>query len=252
MKVFNKLYAESYDLLYNDKNYSKEVDYIIGLIKEINPQANTMLDFGCGTGKHAHIFAQNGFEVLGVDLSDEMINVACCNNISNNKLNFSLGDIRSFRTTKKFDVVVALFHVFSYLPTNIDVLNALETMKNHLNNNGLIIVDFWYGPAVLSIKPESKIKKLSNNTISITRISTPNIQTINNIVNVHFDMIVKNKQSNELFETQEDHPMRYFFIPELKQFFERTELCLLNCFEFLTKTTPTENSWNAIAILKKV
>jgi ubiquinone/menaquinone biosynthesis C-methylase UbiE len=71
MSVFN-LYAAYYDLLYPDKDYSAETEYVADLITEAAP-AQTVLDLGCGTGAHAFHFARRGFTVHGVDLSAEMI-----------------------------------------------------------------------------------------------------------------------------------------------------------------------------------
>ena len=53
MKQFGDLYSKYYDLLYEDKNYFDEVEYIDFLIKKNCQSAKTLLDMGCGTGKHA-------------------------------------------------------------------------------------------------------------------------------------------------------------------------------------------------------
>ena len=53
MKQFGNIYSQYYDLLYSDKDYAGEVDYIIKLIKENSNEAKTLLDMGSGTGKQA-------------------------------------------------------------------------------------------------------------------------------------------------------------------------------------------------------
>ena len=66
--VFAK-YSEYYDLIYTDKDYQKEVDYIDQLIQKYHPKAKTILDLGCGTGVHANLLAAKGYRVMGIDLS---------------------------------------------------------------------------------------------------------------------------------------------------------------------------------------
>ncbi|MBL4653181.1 MAG: class I SAM-dependent methyltransferase, partial [Flavobacteriales bacterium] len=75
MKVFDN-YSAYYDLLYRDKPYEEEVAYVDGLIKDFAINASTILNLGCGTGKHDTFFAQKGYDVDGVDLSSSMINLA--------------------------------------------------------------------------------------------------------------------------------------------------------------------------------
>ena len=73
MKQFGNLYSQYYDLLYRDKNYIAEVNYIIKLIKENMDQSKTLLDMGCGTGKHAELLSDNGYIVHGIDISEDML-----------------------------------------------------------------------------------------------------------------------------------------------------------------------------------
>ena len=76
MKQFGDLYSKYYDLLYEDKNYSGEVEYIDFLIKKNCQNAKTLLDMGCGTGKHAELLCEKGYKVHGIDLSQDMLKIA--------------------------------------------------------------------------------------------------------------------------------------------------------------------------------
>jgi len=75
MSVFNK-YSKYYNLLYKDKNYISETDYIVELIRKNTLNSKTILEFRCGTGSHALCFAEKGFSVNGVDLSEGMVKSA--------------------------------------------------------------------------------------------------------------------------------------------------------------------------------
>ena len=70
--VFDE-YARYYDLLYQDKDYQAEADYVAGLIRRFHPEARSILELGSGTGIHASLLAKKGFTVHGVERSPEML-----------------------------------------------------------------------------------------------------------------------------------------------------------------------------------
>ena len=77
-------YANYYNLLYKDKDYKAEADYIHSLIQQSAPQSKSLIDLGCGTGNHAFEFEKLGYEVTGVDLSTQMVAIANINKEKNN------------------------------------------------------------------------------------------------------------------------------------------------------------------------
>src|SRR5574344_624121 len=109
-------YSKYYDLLYQDKDYSAESNYIDGLIKKYNLNAKTLFELGCGTGKHAKLLAQKGYKTFGIDLSESMLKQAKTLGVD-----CEFGDVRNFRCDKKFDAVLSLFHVVSYQTSDEDV-----------------------------------------------------------------------------------------------------------------------------------
>ena len=75
MSNFEK-YSAFYDLLYRDKDYAAEADYVAKRIRSILPQARSLLEFGSGTGRHGRLLAAMGFDVHGIEQSREMVSVA--------------------------------------------------------------------------------------------------------------------------------------------------------------------------------
>lgn len=240
-------YAKYYNLLYQDKNYDQEVDFIVHLIKKHHPHAKTILDLGCGTGKHASILKERGYDLVGVDLSKEMISIAKNNYPS---IEFICTDFKDLQMNKKFDVVISLFHVLSYQTKNEDIDKFFQCIRAHLNYDGVAIFDYWYGPAVLTIRPEARIKRLNSQEIQVTRFAETKINYEANIATVEYDLFVK--QNEVFFETKESHPMRYFFTPEIKYYLSRNELIHEGSFvwECLNKI-PDQNSWSVYSIIKK-
>ena len=133
-------YAKYYDLLYGDKDYDGEADFVHQLIQRYSPGARTMLDLGCGTGRHAFSLAEKGYVVTGVDQSEKMLSMATeaaalLHSPVSKQLSFQHGDIRKLKTGRTYDAIVSLFHVISYQPTNDDLEQAIQDVMHIVQSN---------------------------------------------------------------------------------------------------------------------
>lgn len=241
-KVFDK-YSEYYNLLYEDKDYDAEAAYVAGLLKD----AKSVLELGCGTGKHAKRLVDNGFSIYGVDLSDTMLEQAKILGI-----NCEIGDARTYRCNKMFDAVISLFHVMSYQNTDKDVLDEFNTAAYHLKARGKFIFDIWYKDAVLSQVPERRVKKLENEKIKITRYCNPNHIKDKNIVEVNYNIEILNKDTGVIDKLEENHSMRYFSEEEMINFAEKAGFRIIKVEEWLTKNKPGENTWGVCFVAEKI
>lgn len=215
-------YARYYDLLYHDKDYITEADYVASHIRKHAPNAKRILEMGCGTGAHAVHLVRTGFAVHGVDLSDPMLIRAEARKASlpakeAQNLTFTSGDVRSVRIGKGFDVVIALFHVISYQTGNADLEAAFASAAAHLNSGGLFLFDFWYGPAVLTQKTEVRVKRLDDEHVRVTRIAEPVMHVNENMVDVNYTVFIEVKETGKVERLQETHHMRYLFLPEIEK-----------------------------------
>lgn len=249
MSVFND-YSNYYDLLYEDKDYAAEVEYIHTLIQQEFPGAKTILNLGCGTGRHDALLAQKGYDIMAIDLSETMISIAKKNYSETNAISFAVDDIRTFKSDRKFDVVLSLFHVMSYQVENTDLRNAFETAKHHLNPGGVFMFDCWYGPGVLTDRPQHKLKTAENDSLKIIRVTTPVSHEEANCVDVIFDISILNKTEGINHQFTETHKMRYLFVPEIRLFAELTNLRLENYYKWMTFESPSRGDWYTINILK--
>ena len=243
-------YSRYYNLLYADKDYAGEVGFIEGLIREYKPGAKSILDLGCGTGRHASFLADRNYRVHGVDMSEEMLLVASQVKRPDG-LTFSRGDVRSIRLGRKFDAVISLFHVMCYQTTNEDLKKAFLTAYEHLDKDGIFIFDCWYGPAVLTIKPSVRIKRLEDNKTLVTRISEPIMHPNENIVDVDYQVFIREKSNNKTTILQEKHKMRYLFKPEIEEMLTAVGFKLLSCEEWMSRKEPGFDSWSVYFVVKK-
>ncbi len=256
MKVFSE-YAQYYDLLNQQKDYNQEVDYIISLLNKFAPNAKHLLELGCGTGMHAINLAEKGYHIIGIDQSQDMIDIALAKlktppNSMANLINFNIGDIRTYSINKSFDVALSLFHVISYQVTNHDLQQSFDTVAKHLKPGGVFIFDCWYGPAVISDKPCKRNKKFENDKIIINRQATPHNHPTKNQVDVHFDINITDKQTGKSESIKEIHLMRYLFNPEIELLLKMNNLKLLHTEEWLTGDKPDFNSWYVTFICERI
>lgn len=254
MSVF-EAYSQYYDLLYRDKDYAKEADYVKRLIEREHPQSRTLLDLGCGTGRHDFLLAEHGYHVTGVDMSADMLKVANAERARRHAAaglapEFAQGDVRTVRLGRRFDVVVSLFHVMSYQTSNADLLAAFTTLREHLAPGGVILFDAWYGPTVLSDRPVVRVKRLSGDGFDVTRLAEPVLHPNENVVDVNYQIMITDRQSGKLQQLEETHRMRYLFVPEVQALLERAGLRLDRACEFLTDGALSFSTWNALFVAR--
>jgi len=259
MSVF-ELYGRYYDLFYKDKDYAGEVAYIDQLIKRYSPQARSVLDLGCGTGKHDFLLAEKGYTVTGIDISETMLFEAQASlkkvQSSQSSMSYSLAfhqaDIRSLRLNQTFDVIVSLFHVMSYQITNADLKQTLETAKAHLNTGGIFIFDCWYGPGVLTDPPSVRVKELEDGAISTMRIAKPVMHPNENTVDINYHIFIRDKATQQVKELKECHRMRYLFKPEVDMLLEQAGFELKGFFEFMKNKEPECKTWNICFVNQRI
>lgn len=244
--IFNA-YSRYYDLLYRDKDYNAEAEYVGALLRNYGIAGRDVLEFGCGTGKHGNILAAQGFHVLGIEMSADMVAQA------SKAVDFSCiqGDIRKIDLSCHFDAIVSLFHVVSYQVCNEDILAVFSTAARHLCRGALFMFDIWYSPAVLAQRPSVRIKRICDDLVEVTRIAEPVVFSNENRVDVHYTISVRNKASRVTEQFTEIHPMRHFSLPEIDLLADWAGFERIGAEEFLTSKSPGEDTWGVCVILRR-
>lgn len=246
-------YSDYYDLIYHDKNYSDECDFLELIFRRyLKKPVKTVLDLGCGTGGHALILANQGYKIIAVDQSEKMLKIAK-RKVKSKELNveFVKGDIKNINFNKKFDAVIAMFAVMSYQTKNKDIKKIFRTVKSHLYPGGLFIFDCWFGPAVCKIGPEQRFKIIEkNNKERIIRFVTPVIDKIRHTIKVNYKLLhIKNNRIID--EINETHSIRFLFTKEIKCYLKEAGFKLLKLCPFMKfNTSVTSNDWNITVIGK--
>lgn len=252
MNVFKK-YADFYSSLYKDKNYQQECDFVKRIFETYSEKkVNSILDIGCGTGSHAILFADMEYAVTGVDISENMLEIARKKAADQKKrITLVQQDIRHLDLPKKFDAAVAMFAVMGYQATNSDFEDALTSVHRHLNGGGIFIFDVWFGPTVLMQKPTDRVKIVEHSDKKIIRYAHPVLDIVNHSVEVNYS-VLEIAGNKVLTETKESHLMRFFFYQELKYFLEKNGFEVLKICPFMDSDGKVDDHcWNISVICKK-
>ena len=247
-------YANYYDILYHDKDYEAEVDYIENTIFGESAQGpKSILELGCGTGVHTKLLADRGHSLHAIDLSSNMLEVAKkrIEDVDQaDRLKFNVGDARDYRAGKKFDVVLSLFHVASYQATNGDFEKFILTAKEHLNPGGILLFDFWHKPAVLFEKPELRVKRCESKIGHLVRIAEPKLHIERDIVDVNYQIFISDEKKSDYQTFREKHVMRYFSCDFVLKVLGKHGFGSIHFEEWLSKERPTRKTWGVCALAR--
>lgn len=174
--------AAVYDLLYADLDTVSEVSALLARL----PGVRSVLDLGCGTGRHGAELARRGLEVVGVDRSVAMVERA-----RRRGVDARVGDLASVRLDRRFDAVIAMFHVFAYATTEQDFRSFVATARAHLSPGGLLFFDTWSAAAVRSSPPEVREKVVAG----VTRRAFPTVR--GELVEVRYEYELPNDRFEE-------------------------------------------------------
>jgi SAM-dependent methyltransferase len=241
-------YSRYYDLLYRDKDYAAEVEYIDNLLQHHGLAGRELLEFGSGTGKHGRLLAERGYQITGIERSLEMLAQATMTE----GFNCQQGDICTVHLGRAFAAVLSLFHVISYQVSNDALCNVFARAAEHLNPGGLFVFDIWYSPAVYAQHPEVRVKRWIDETVEITRIAEPDIFPNKNHIDVRYTILVRDLATGAYQTFNETHPMRHFSMPELDLLARMSGFERLTAEAFLTGDEPSEQTWGVCLVMRKV
>ncbi len=238
--------ADIYDFLYRNRDYGIEARFVDTLVRSVLPDAESLLDLGCGTGRHGEELTALGYRVTGIDASEAMLHAASARNTGGR---FYCDDIRNFALDDQFDVIVSLFHVFGYLAAERDLERTLMNAARHLREGGVLIFDAWHGPGVMRHPPEERSLTVSEAGRRVTRMASPTVLPEKQRVEVRYDFLIETEQ--ERVCASELHSMRYYFNDEVQQAARAAGLRFHRFGAWLTDREANDTDWNAYWLFAK-
>jgi SAM-dependent methyltransferase len=134
--------ARVYDALCRHKDYEGASLKLRDIIRRVRPDASSLLDVACGTGRHLE-YLRKDFQVEGLDLSPAMLDMARarCPDVP-----FQQGSLLDFRIERRFDAVTCLFGSLGHALTPGGLQRAIGNMVLHLQPRGVLVVEPWITP----------------------------------------------------------------------------------------------------------
>lgn len=154
-------FARVYDTFMDDTPYGEWCDYLVGLLEKhrrdtdvanvaseitkrnLHQEYNTILDLGCGTGTLTELIARRGYDMIGIDNAQEMLQIAIDKrDRSGLDILYLQQDMRSFELYGAVGAVISVCDSINYLLEDDDVVQTFRLVNNYLCTEGIFIFDF--------------------------------------------------------------------------------------------------------------
>jgi ubiquinone/menaquinone biosynthesis C-methylase UbiE len=207
--------ARFYDALYHFKDYAAASTQLLTLLQQHNPNAETLLDVACGTGKHLEYLREH-YQVEGLDLNPEMLEVARgrCPDVS-----FHQGNMVTFGLGRRFDVVTCLFSAIGYVKTVDNLKRTVANMASHLRPGGIVVIEPWFTPESYWVD-ELTANFVDEPELKIAWMYISEVEDRTSVLKIHY--LVGTSQGIRCFE--ERHEMGLFSHEECLEAFRRAGL----------------------------
>ena len=141
MDAYHEL-AKSYDRLTNDVDYEATVEFYMQILEREGVKPRTVVDLACGTGSVTEILAGQGYEVTGVDMSEEMLTEAMSKVMDmENPPRFVCQKLQELHLPVAVDMAVCALDSLDYVTDPADCAEAIRRTYKALNPGGIFIFD---------------------------------------------------------------------------------------------------------------
>jgi SAM-dependent methyltransferase len=209
MNTYQALHARHYDLIYADKPYAGEAAFVTARL----PAPGRLLDLACGTGRHARAFAEQGWEVTGIDYSADLLELA---RAAAPDIRFVEADMRTLDLGERFDAVTCLFDSIGYPQTDEGVVAALAAAGRHLEPGGVLAVEHLHTPAMLRSYDPVKVRRWAlEDGGTLLRVSATELDAARSVMEVDYELL--ELRADGTYERATEHQAnRFFTVPEFR------------------------------------
>lgn len=232
-------FASVYDHLMEEIPYDEWCEYIIGLLREYGIEDGLVLELGCGTGSITERMAAAGYDMIGVDNSTQMLQLAQeKKEASGYEILYLHQDMREFELYGTVRAVVSLCDTMNYLLEPEELTQVCSLVNNYLDPGGLFLFDmkspFYYKECVgndVYVEQEEDLSLIWENYYDDeTRIN-------------EYALTIFARTADGLYDrTQEVHEQRAYDPEEIKQAVEAGGLTFIAVFADGSSERPSETS----------
>lgn len=242
-------FASVYDEFMEETDYAMWTAYLYKIWEKENCNPKLIADLGCGTGNVSQILAKQGYNMIGIDFSEEMLAEAKKKAEAENlDILYLLQDMREFELYGTVNCIISLYDSLNYILEEDELLQVFRLVNNYLHPKGIFIFD---------LNTEYKFKYLlAQNSFGETREDAAYIwenyydeqQKIN-----EFYMNFFIKQKDGKYERKEEyHYEKAYNIPTIKRLLEQSGLQLSAIYDAYTFEPPKEDSQRIYVVAREV
>lgn len=238
-------FAYLYDEFMEDVPYAEWADLLSSLIKAYGTNVKTVLDLGCGTGTLTRLMAAKGYEMMGVDYSQDMLTVAAEKNTEDNDILYINQDMRSLELLEKSDAIISVCDCINYMILDEDIEDCFKSVKSNLIKDGIFIFDFNTIYKYETVIGDTTIAENRENSSFIWENYYSSDDHINEYDVTFFTKIEDDTdaESDGIFRRfSEVHIQRGYTLQEMKQFLLTAGFSFVAALDEETRKEPTETS----------
>ena len=232
-------FAQVYDMFMDNVDYPAWSKYLIQLLKEYQVEDGLVLDLGCGTGNMTELLAKEGYDMIGVDNSEDMLEIASEKRAESGlNILYLLQDMREFELYGTVRAVVSICDCMNYITEEEDLLTVFKLVNNYLDPDGIFIFDMN--------TPYKYREILGNTTIAENReegsFIWENEFDEETGINV-YDLTLFLPREDGLYERDEEIHYQKAYEPEkIRELLEKAGLIPLAVYDAYTKDAPKPDS----------
>lgn len=242
-------FASVYDTFMDNIPYEEWAEYLMNLLKEYGIHDGLVLDLGCGTGNMTEILAASGYDMIGIDNAEEMLDIAMEKRAaSGHDILYLLQDMREFELYGTVKAIVSICDSMNYITEEEDLIEVFRLVNNYLDPKGVFIFDFN------TVYKYSAV--LGNQTIAEDREDCSFIwdnyyYEDEQINEYELSLFIKEKDSDLYRKYQETHFQKAYDLETMKCLIEQSGLEYITAYDAFTKDTPTDMSERIYVIARE-
>lgn len=233
-------FASVYDTFMDNIPYEEWAEYLIDLLKEYGISDGLVLDLGCGTGNMTELLATAGYDMIGVDNAEEMLEIAMeKREKSGHDILYLLQDMREFELYGTVKAIVSICDSINYVTEEEELLEVFRLANNYLDPKGIFIFDF---NTVYKYR-----EVLGNQTIAEDREDCSFIwdnyyYEDEQINEYELSLFIRENDSDLYRKYQEMHYQKAYDLETIKVLVEESGLEYVTAFDAFTRNQPTKES----------
>lgn len=234
-----KDFASMYDLFMDETPYEAWGEWIVSRLKEHKIDSGLVLDLGCGTGTITEYLAAAGYDMIGLDASEEMLNVALSKKEeSGADILYLCQDMREMELYGTVAAVVSVCDSINYVTEPEELKEVFKLVNNYLDPEGLFLFDFNTDHKYRECIGDRTIAENREEGSFIWENSYDEESRIN-----EYALTVFKATENGLYEKMEElHYQRGYTLPEIKELLKEAGLVFLKAYDGETHKEAGETS----------